>query len=78
MNKPPGPDPDNNEHQQYLSEYDDALLQLLGRNIENLKREVALGTRVDAASIRDLEEQYRKLSADINRNSTPRHALGKR
>jgi hypothetical protein len=45
--------------------YDEGLLKMMARNIRNLKRELAFGTRIDPSSIRDLEEQYRKLSAAI-------------
>ena len=52
----------------FHSGQDKELLRIIRRNIETLKREKALGTRIDARSIEDLEAEYRKLAAKLRQN----------
>lgn len=51
----------------YQHGQDEETLRAIRRNIETLKREKALGTRIDAASIEDLEDEFRKLTASLQK-----------
>ena len=46
----------------------EGLLRLIKKNIESLRRERSLGTPIDPAMIRELEERYRSLSAESASN----------
>ena len=45
------------------------MLQLISRNMDVLRHETLLGTKLDPSILRDLEDEYRKLLGGLDRKA---------
>lgn len=63
------PDSGQTELEAYELNDRQQMLQLISRNMDVIRHETTMGTKLDPSILRDLEEEYRKLLGGLDRKA---------